>query len=138
MELPTKESLSWQVERTQSLNLDGCTSLHGSFVDNLVQSPVATSLEHINLSGCIGISSRRSQTRAKVSTDPFCSVERLQAVTKRRHSNYTQVQQAIAFVGDFKFAGVDQRNYQVLHDLDQCQRETWPYNSIKKSGADRK
>jgi hypothetical protein len=40
----------------QSLNLDGCTSLHGSFVDTLVQSPVATSLEHINLSGCISIS----------------------------------------------------------------------------------
>ncbi len=40
----------------QSLNLDGCTSLNGSFVDYLVQSPVATSLEYINLSACVGIS----------------------------------------------------------------------------------
>lgn len=39
-----------------SLNLDGCTSLNGSFVDNLVQSPVATSLEYFNISACVGIS----------------------------------------------------------------------------------
>lgn len=45
-----------KLNKLRSLNLGGCTSLNGSFVDNLVQSPVATSLEHITLSGCVGIS----------------------------------------------------------------------------------